>query len=213
MAPGRHLGRTAVSVAVLDCSVLAGAGLLSYWLVTNLLARLHSVSMADDQLGGLWAVIATVFVCRFSYHQSTAAALSRISATFVSFVFCLAYLTFLPFRPWALAVLLGASALAVTLIGRPGDAITAGITTAVVMVSAALSPQDAWQQPILRLADTVVGVAVGVAAAWLGRRAPSPDASGDGASSSDSGSAATAWSASSRAGRWSGPRRSRRSAS
>jgi multisubunit Na+/H+ antiporter MnhB subunit len=52
--------------------------------------------------------------------------------------------------------------------GRPGDAVTAGITTAVVMVVAAVSPQHAWQQPILRFADTVIGVAVGVAAAWLG---------------------------------------------
>jgi uncharacterized membrane protein YccC len=81
---------------------------------------------------------------------------------------CLIYLVFLPFHAWALAVLIGASALAVTLIGRPGDAITAGITTAVVMVSAALSPHDAWQQPILRLADTVVGVAVGLVAGWIG---------------------------------------------
>jgi uncharacterized membrane protein YccC len=51
---------------------------------------------------------------------------------------------------------------------RPGDAITAGITTAVVMVVAAVSPHDARQQPILRFADTVIGVAVGVAAAWEG---------------------------------------------
>jgi hypothetical protein len=34
-----------------------------------------------------------------------------------------------------------------------------------------VSPQHAWQQPILRLADTVAGVAIGVAAAWLGLRA------------------------------------------
>ena len=39
---------------------------------------------------------------------------------------------------------------------------------AVVMVVAALSPHNAWRQPILRLIDTAVGVAVGVAAAWLG---------------------------------------------
>ena len=168
MAQTRHPDWPAVTVAVLDCGVLAIACLLSYWLVTYLLARLHSVSSADDLLGGLWAVIATVFVCRFSYHQSMAAALSRMSATCVSFAFCLAYLIFLPFRPWALAVLIGASALVVTVMGQPGDAITAGITTAVVMVSAALSPQDAWQQPVLRLADTVVGVAVGVAGAWVG---------------------------------------------
>ena len=36
---------------------------------------------------------------------------------------------------------------------------------------AEVSPHDAWQQPILRLADTVIGVAVGLAAAWLVGRA------------------------------------------
>jgi uncharacterized membrane protein YccC len=91
-----------------------------------------------------------------------------MAATFVSFALCLIYLAFLPFHAWALAVLVGASALAVMLLGRPGDAVTAGITTAVIMVVAAVSPQHAWQQPILRLADTLVGVAVGVAAAWTG---------------------------------------------
>ena len=69
-----------------------------------------------------------------------------------------------------MAALIGLSALAVTLIGRPGDAITTAITTAVIMGVAALSPHDAWQQPILRLADTVIGVAVGVGAAWLSLR-------------------------------------------
>ena len=39
---------------------------------------------------------------------------------------------------------------------------TTGITTAVVMVVAAMSPQDAWLQPLLRLIDTVVGIAVGI---------------------------------------------------
>ena len=65
-------------------------------------------------------------------------------------------------------MLVGASALAVMLLGRPGDAVTAGITSAVILVVAAVSPQHAWQQPILRLADTVVGVAVGVVAVWTG---------------------------------------------
>ena len=65
-------------------------------------------------------------------------------------------------------MLAGASALVVMLLGRPGDAVTAEITTAVIMVVAAVTPQYAWQQPILRLADTVVGVAVGALAAWTG---------------------------------------------
>jgi hypothetical protein len=36
------------------------------------------------------------------------------------------------------------------------------------MVVAAMSPVDAWQQPVLRLADTMVGIAVGVACKCVG---------------------------------------------
>jgi uncharacterized membrane protein YccC len=142
--------------------------------VTSVLSRLYFVSRNDDLLGGLWAVIATIFVIRDSYQHSVSAAVSRMAATTVSFVVCLIYLLFLPFHAWALAVLIGVSAIIATLIGRPEDAITAAITTAVVMLVAAVTPQHAWQQPILRFVDTVVGVAVGVGAAWIGVRVIRP---------------------------------------
>jgi len=164
--PSRPQART----AVVECVVLAVACLITYWLARTLLSRVYSVSRDDDLLGGMWAVLATIFVLRDSVGKSVAATVSRMAATSVSFVLCLIYLAFLPFHAWALAVLVGASALAVMLLGRPGDAVTAGITTAVIMVVAAVSPQHAWQQPILRLADTVVGAAVGAAAAWAGIR-------------------------------------------
>jgi hypothetical protein len=169
-----HLDRAGVRWAVLDCTLLAIACLITYLVVTNLLSRLYFISKDDDLLGGMWAVISTIFVNRDSYRQSVAAAASRMAATSVSFLICLIYLLFLPFHTWALAVLIGASALAVTLIGRPEDAITAAITTAVVMVVAAVSPHHAWQQPILRFTDTVVGVAVGIATAWIGLRMIQP---------------------------------------
>jgi hypothetical protein len=156
-----------VRAAAQESVVLGAACLITYLLATDILSHVYFLSHDDEVLGGLWAVIATVFVLRSSYDQSVTAALSRVMATLVSFALCLLYLAFLPFHPWALAVLVGASALAATLIGRPGDAVTAAITTTVVLVVAAVSPQHAWQQPILRLADTVIGVAVGVAAAWL----------------------------------------------
>ena len=158
--------------AVAANSVLLGvACLISYWLTTRVLSLAHSVSAADDALGGMWAVVATVFVVRDSYAKSLAAALSRMAATLVSFALCLAYLAVLPFDPRGLAVLVSLSVLFTVLIGRPDDAITAAITTTVVLVVANLSPHDAWQQPILRLADTAIGLAVGLAAAWLARRA------------------------------------------
>ena len=164
---GRHLSRGEIRDAAVDCGVLAAACLITYWLATRMLAHVYLLSRDDELVGGVWAVIATIFVLRDSYQRSMTAAVTRMAATVVSFVLCLIYLIFLPFDVWAMAALIGLSALAVTLIGRPGDAITAAITTAVIMGVAALSPHDAWRQPILRLADTVIGVAVGVGAAWL----------------------------------------------
>jgi hypothetical protein len=170
MAQSGRLSWPQARTAVVECVILAVACLITYWLVTSALSRVYSLSRDDDLLGGMWAVLATIFVLRDSFGKSVTAAVSRMAATFVSFVLCLIYLAFLPFHAWALAVLVGASALAVMLLGRPGDAVTAGITTAVIMVVAAVSPQHAWQQPILRLADTVVGVIVGAVAAWTGIR-------------------------------------------
>jgi len=159
-----------VRTAVLNCALLALASLLSYWLVAGVLSRLHSVSRVDDIVGGLWAAIATIFVSKDSYQHSVQAAISRVAATLVSFALCLVYLVFLPFHLWAFALLIGLSALIPMLAGRPGDAATAAITTAVLLALAQLNSHHAWEQPIFRLADTVIGAIVGVAAAWLARR-------------------------------------------
>jgi uncharacterized membrane protein YccC len=166
MPQRRWPSRDQALIAVRESAVLALSSVLTYWLVSALITHIYSESETDDMLGGLWAVLSTIFVLRESYQQSIAAAVSRMSATTVSFVLCLIYLIFLPFHLWALGLLIGVSALAATLIGRPGDAITAAITTAVVMIVAGISPHQAWHQPILRFADTLVGVLVGVAAAW-----------------------------------------------
>jgi len=131
----------------------------------------------DELLGGMWAVVATIFVFRYSYDESVRAALSRTSATLFSFALCLVYLLVFPFRPWGLAVLLAIGAIVLELVGRSEDIITGSITTAVVMVVAGISPEHAWRQPILRLIDTGVGIGVGIAGAYVGmaltRRIPS----------------------------------------
>ena len=50
--------------AIADGVVVGLSCLLTYWLATTILAHVYSPSAADDELGGLWAVIATVFVLR-----------------------------------------------------------------------------------------------------------------------------------------------------
>jgi len=58
--------------------------MISYSLITHLLARFFSVSRDDDLLGGMWAMVATLFVYRYSYEESADAALSRMGATSLS---------------------------------------------------------------------------------------------------------------------------------
>jgi uncharacterized membrane protein YccC len=143
---------------------------ISYWLITHMLVRAFSISRDDDLIGSIWAVVATVFVYRYGCEESVGAALSRMGATTLSFVGCFIYLLFFPFHLWGLAILIGVRAVAMSLLSRPDDIITTGITTAVVMVVAAVSPNHAWKQPILRLMDTIVGVAVGVVGTWISLR-------------------------------------------
>jgi uncharacterized membrane protein YccC len=88
--------------------------------------------------------------------------LTRFIATCVSFALCLLYVLLLPFQPLGMAVLIGLGTLLMMLWAGREDIVTTGITIVVVMVVAAMSPRDAWQQPLLRLIDTIVGIAVGV---------------------------------------------------
>jgi hypothetical protein len=159
-----------IGETLIDGAVLGVSCFVSYYLITRILSRAYFLSRDDELLGGMWAVAATIFVFRECFQQSMSAALSRVSATFVSFALCLLYLLFFPFHPWGMAVLIGIGAVIMTLLRRSEDIITTGITTTVVMVVAGISPQHAWKTPILRLIDTGVGIAVGIAGAWIGRR-------------------------------------------
>ena len=162
----RKRGRT----AVVHSTALALACAVSYLLTTRVLSHIHQISPEDQLIGGMWAMIATAFVYRFSYDQSITAAISRVSATLLSIVLCFTWLVFFSFSLWATALLIGVGSLILILVGRPDDVITATITTAIVMVLAAVDPHDTWEQPILRLVDTLVGIGVGVAVSWLGLR-------------------------------------------
>jgi uncharacterized membrane protein YgaE (UPF0421/DUF939 family) len=145
---------------------MAIACLITYWIITHILSRF--VDGPSDFLGGMWAVVATVFVFRETRLRSLSAGIARLLATCVSFALCLLYLSLFPFTPMGMAALIAIGTMVMALLGRRDDIVTVGITTAVVMVVAAMSPSDAWQQPLLRLVDTVVGIGVGVACKWVG---------------------------------------------
>jgi uncharacterized membrane protein YccC len=145
---------------------LAVACFITYWIITRLLSGF--VDQASDFLGGMWAVVAVVFVFRDTRKEALRAGRDRLFATCVSFALCQLYLLIFPFTPIGMAALLGLGALIMTALHRRADIVTTGITTVVVMVVAAMSPENAWQQPLLRLVDTLFGIAIGVVCKWSG---------------------------------------------
>ncbi|MBV8056990.1 MAG: FUSC family protein [Deltaproteobacteria bacterium] len=120
-----------------------------------------------DSVAVLWAVISAVFAFRETRARSFSAGVSRIVATFVSFALCLVYLMLFGAGATALFALIIIGTLLMMVIGRRDDIGLTAITTAVILIVAANIPQDAWQQPVLRLVDTLIGVAVGVTCKWI----------------------------------------------
>src|SRR6266852_4177737 len=75
---------------VVEALNMAIACLITYWVVTHILSRF--VDESSEFLGGMWAVVATVFVFRESRLRSLSAGIARLIATCVSFAVCLLYL-------------------------------------------------------------------------------------------------------------------------
>jgi uncharacterized membrane protein YgaE (UPF0421/DUF939 family) len=144
---------------------MAAASIITYYVMAFIIPQL--VNRPADSVGILWAVISTVFVFRDTRAHSLSAGLSRLIATCVSFALCLVYLSMFPANPPAMALLITIGTLVMMVLGRRDDIGLTAITTAVVLIVAASSPEDAWRQPLLRLADTIVGVAVGIALKWI----------------------------------------------
>ena len=143
---------------------MAIACLIAYAVRANLLPRW---GWPTTSVGELWAVISTVFVYKDSRAHSLSAGTARLIATSVSFALCLIYLWLLPATIIGMAALIAIAVLLMMLIGRQDEMGLTAITIAVIMIVAAGKPQEAELQPILRLVDTVVGIAVGVACKWV----------------------------------------------
>src|SRR5246127_3932893 len=139
---------------------MAMASAISYGISTYGLAPF--VDRDPDFRGGMWAAVAAMLVFRDTRASSVSRGLSLLIATCVSFALCLLYLLLFPFQPLGMAAVIGIGTVVMILSRRREDIITTAITTAVVMVVAAMSPQNAWMQPLLRLVDTIVGIAVGI---------------------------------------------------
>ena len=144
---------------------LAAASAITYGVMAFVVPLL--AGRPTESVGILWAVISTVFVFRDTRAHSLSAGISRLIATGVSFALCLIYLLLFPANAVGMIVLITLSTLLIMTLGRRDEVGLTAISTAVVMIVAASTSEEAWHQPLLRLTDTVVGVAVGIACKWI----------------------------------------------
>src|SRR5215469_308162 len=115
--PGhKQPGNTLSSWDLVYSAVMAIACLITYWIMTYALSRF--VDKSSDFLGGMWAVVATVFVFRETRVQSLSAGIARFIATCVSFALCLFYLWIFPFTAVGMAALLGLGTVVMMLLDR-----------------------------------------------------------------------------------------------
>jgi uncharacterized membrane protein YgaE (UPF0421/DUF939 family) len=143
---------------------MAIAFLITYWVVAFLLPNF--AGRPSTPVGMLWAVISTVFVYKDTRSHSLSAGISRMVATSISLALCMSYLLLFSIPPFGMAALILIGTLVAISLGRREEIGLTAITTAVVMIVAANDPQNALQQPLLRLADTIIGIAIGVVCKW-----------------------------------------------
>jgi uncharacterized membrane protein YccC len=145
---------------------MAIACLVTYWIMMAIHSR-FSFGASSEVVGTLWAIVSTVYVFRDTRAKSLSASIGRLIATVVSFMLCFAYLLLFPFTPIGLLAVLAWGTLVMMVLGRRDEIGLTGVTTAVVMLVAAVDVQDAWQQPLLRLMETLIGIAVGMSCKWV----------------------------------------------
>ena len=150
-----------------EVAYAAGMGiacLVTYWVMISLLPGLTGT--CGTPVAIIWAVISAAFVYKDTRSHSMSAGISRLIGTLISVVLCSAFLALFRPSPVGMAILIAIGTIATIWLDRSGEIGVTAITTAVVLVVSTSDPQKAWQQPLLRLLDTVVGIIVGVVCKW-----------------------------------------------
>src|ERR1700761_5171581 len=101
VAVGSHMSRMSHGVGF--GTMLAISCLISYWLITSILAREYSVSHDNDLLGGKGAGVATILGVRHGALQSGRAVISRTLAPFLIFARFFLYFLIFPFNFFGMA--------------------------------------------------------------------------------------------------------------
>jgi uncharacterized membrane protein YccC len=141
-------------------------------LLAYVIASYASFSMqrtADLALiGALWAMISGIVVMQETRKSTLNSAWLRILGSLAGAIISAIYLSFLPFSPVGMAVLIGVTVLVCQGFGIPGHARLASLTVAVVMVVSAINPEiSPLVNAAARFIEVIIGSLVAVAVVWV----------------------------------------------
>ena len=133
----------------------------------------HLFHGASEAIGGLWALISGVAVLQATRRDTWASAWLQVMGTFIGAVVSTVYLSFLPFNPFSMAVVIGVVMLLCKVLGIPEHARLASIAVAVIMVVSTLHPGlNPVLNAALRFTESCIGTALAVVAVLIW---PEPD--------------------------------------
>jgi uncharacterized membrane protein YgaE (UPF0421/DUF939 family) len=154
--------RIAFQIAIVCLTTYLGGSYFTY--------LFHGASAA---IGGLWSLISGMVVLQATRRDTLASAWLQVLGTFIGAVISAAYLSFLPFNPFGMAIVIGLVMLICQVLGIPNHARLASSTVAMIMVVSTLHPGfNPALNAALRFAEACIGTALAVAAVLLW---PEPD--------------------------------------
>lgn len=164
-AAGAGLYRTSLATSLQIAIQFALISFLSYSLADTVSTVFNTGS---GYIGALWAVISGIIVIQESRESTIDTAWLRILGSLAGAIISAAYLSFLPFTPLAMALLIGLTILICHALGVPGYARLAALTVSVVMVFSVVNPDIT---PVVNAAtrffEVVIGSSVAVAIVWI----------------------------------------------
>jgi uncharacterized membrane protein YccC len=135
----------------------------AYYLVSSLQEPSNLTSA-----GAMWALISGVLVLQDTRDSTVSLAWLRILGSFVGAVISAVYLSFFPFSPAGMAVMVGVTVLLCIGIGIRPYARFAALTVGVVMVFSTLNPElSPALNAGLRFIEVLIGSVVAIAIVWV----------------------------------------------
>ena len=124
--------------------------------------------LGNSVIGGLWCAISGILMIQTLMQESFKMGWSRLWGSLVGGIISAIVATFTGYHIWSLCVCIFLTVVAVKLCRIQSTLRIAGITVVVVMIIGMATPNvPAWQNSLMRVVESAMGITVGISIVWL----------------------------------------------